>query len=963
MFQSRNDTADDSLQTRTCTRRMVPLLIGVAVMLCSSTPSLSQTFRQLLEQRWTVSYELTQMELNNSAMRRTWPTDDHALIWQTDSGPVDVVIRRTEALAGYLKSMPNTPSLSDLESQLAGLKAQAPGRRGDIALFKEVCAVRREIALRNPLLDFDSLLFCAHGTDNGRQMTHTEPYPLGKPHGSGLFAVADYKTQSPRLIDLLEHARVTNGPRAGKILSNANAEWGGTASVHSPTLSFDADTVAFSWAHATTVSWCGGSQLPHEQYEIFKMALDGSGLVQLTDSAWGNYDPCFLPNGRIVFVSGRMGMGQRCGDDKHICGVLHSMKGDGSDVVALSWHETNDRLPFLDNDGSLVYTRWDYIDRTAYEGQGLFRCFPDGRDPRSPHGNYATDDKPFHPIGEFGIRPIVPGGAFTGRYVAIDAGHHSGYYGNVIVIDINKRAKYDNQIRWFWPVSRLRGDNGSVDEVKVRTDPGYFGKRAFNIPWPLSEDFVMVGEFSELLLLDKFRNEVLLYDVEPLHDSAWARWPTPVKRREPPPIPATLTYQGERRGDPEMQKATISVMNVYEADFEWPPGTKITHLRIAQVIPKPSRRWAEPVADIGYRNEPAIGWSEGAMVRWVLGTVPVEDDGSAYFYAPIEREIYFQALDSSGHAVQSMLSATYVHPGEQMTCVGCHEDKWMAPSPGSFGTPRALRRPPSAITPEPSGSFPFSYYRLVKEPVFDRRCLPCHQKEGKGIDFEYWDFSEPLCDKNGTHPRAGELERFCRYYNAAFPWAGFCNNVNSINAARAEAGNVGALSCSLLTYLQPSHHGVDLTEEEYRRAVLWMDMNCVELGTYDIKMADVTRAGDEVWLTWPYASVDRDNPSGVQLDGGTVGAVPGNRPAPPPRAVRVRTAGDRIVVANLPDGRGRIAVHSLDGRRAVMQEYRSARPDGVARVPMRGIAPGTYVVRISGEQGRLAAPVQSVVVR
>ncbi len=32
-------------------------------------------------------------------------------------------------------------------------------------------------------------------------------------------------------------------------------------------------------------------------------------------------------------------------------------------------------------------------------------------------------------------------------------------------------------------------------------------------------------------------------------------------------------------------------------------------------------------------------------VRWVLGTVPVEEDGSAHFIVPAEKELYFQALD------------------------------------------------------------------------------------------------------------------------------------------------------------------------------------------------------------------------------------------------------------------------------------------------------------------------------
>ena len=138
------------------------------------------------------------------------------------------------------------------------------------------------------------------------------------------------------------------------------------------------------------------------------------------------------------------------------------------------------------------------------------------------------------------------------------------------------------------------------------------------------------------------------------------------------PIP-TATFQGERENSAEHHRATISVMNVYKSDFTWPDDTRITDLRIIQVFPKP---WNSPLA-----NNPRIGYSDSPNVRMVLGTVPVEEDGSAYFEAPVEKEIYFQALDERGMAVQSMRSGTYVHPGEQLSCLGCHEDKWEAVPP------------------------------------------------------------------------------------------------------------------------------------------------------------------------------------------------------------------------------------------------------------------------------------------
>ena len=153
----------------------------------------------------------------------------------------------------------------------------------------------------------------------------------------------------------------------------------------------------------------------------------------------------------------------------------------------------------------------------------------------------------------------------------------------------------------------------------------------FRTPVPLSEDYVIVCEFSEIPLVDTFRNEILLFDAEPFFKIRVAS-PVPVKATPMPPGVASRTFQGKRR--PLAPKATIAVMNVYESDFEWPKDTRITHLRICQIIGRPKLPW-------GTKRNVHIGWSDGALIKFVIGTVPVEPDGSAYFEAPIEREIYF----------------------------------------------------------------------------------------------------------------------------------------------------------------------------------------------------------------------------------------------------------------------------------------------------------------------------------
>ena len=127
-------------------------------------------------------------------------------------------------------------------------------------------------------------------------------------------------------------------------------------------------------------------------------------------------------------------------------------------------------------------------------------------------------------------------------------------------------------------------------------------------------------------------------------------------------------------------------------------------------------------------NVPRIGVAEQTNARAVLGTVPVEADGSAYFEAPPGKAIYFQAIDARGMAVQSMRSVTYVHPGEQLVCRGCHEPKHRRPAPGERYSPGPAARCRRRSEADVEGSNPFSYVRLV-QPVLDRNCVSCHSEK------------------------------------------------------------------------------------------------------------------------------------------------------------------------------------------------------------------------------------------
>jgi hypothetical protein len=192
----------------------------------------------------------------------------------------------------------------------------------------------------------------------------------------------------------------------------------------------------------------------------------------------------------------------------------------------------------------------------------------------------------------------------------------------------------------------------------------------------------------------------------------------------------------------------------------------------------------------------------------------------------VGKAIYFQALDKNGMAIQSMRSVTYVHPGEQMTCLGCHEQKHRAskqPNP----RPLALQRPPSKISPDLDGSNPFNYVRLV-QPVLEKNCVSCH-KEKKALDL------------TGVSEGANG---WTKSYNNLAPKYGFYFNVSngSINdgvhgGSRTIPGKFGAKASALMPYLDQQHYGVNLSEEDLHRIVLWLDCNSEFYGSYENTVA------------------------------------------------------------------------------------------------------------------------------
>ena len=699
--------------------------------------------------------------------------------------------KRLEPAAGKLDQL--SKSLAKLESD--GTAPQHVRRQ----LYLEARQLARQIAFANPLLNVDRLLFIKRHDSVGVFHMCDQYYGCNAKPGGGLFVLDDPFSEDPRLVNLLENSRVENGRLAGQKLE------GGT--FLSPELSFDGNTILFAYSQATAYAKYEGKEAyewgPEISYHIFKCNADGSRLVQLTDGPSDDFDPCFLPDGRIAFISERRGGYLRCG--RH-CPVytMFSMEPDGSDVVCLSFHETHEWQPSVANDGMIVYTRWDYVDRDTNVAHHIWTCRPDGCDPRSFHGNYP-DRRESRPWMEMSIRAI-PG---SQKFVATAGAHHGNAFGSLVLID--PRLQDDgamSQLTRLTPEVPFPEAEGGKKMVRQHS--------VYGTAWPLSEDDYLCVYDPEvknrgIYWIDRFGNKELIY-----RDPAiGCLSPIPLRPRPAPPvIPSrtTQTARDARQHGSDKQMATVSVMNVYDSDFRWPEGTDVRWLRVVQVLPKST---APP-------NKPRIGVADQTNARAVLGIVPVERDGSVYFEAPVGTPIYFQALDERKMAVQSMRSATYLHPGEHLTCQGCHERKHSPPEPAELPT-LALSRPPSKITPECVGSNPFSYVRLV-QPVLDRNCVGCHEKE-KALDL--------------TGPVEGSYGWTRSYTNLADDFGFYFHVKNgSINSgvhggARTTPGQFGAKASKLVEYLDRRHYDVKLSGEDFHRITLWLDCNSEFYGSYE----------------------------------------------------------------------------------------------------------------------------------
>ncbi len=766
---------------------------------------------------------------------------NEAKILPTDRTPVDVVRRRVIALSRKISADAEFSTTTPLSE---AADAETMDAEATFRCFVELCKIRRTMMFQNPLLDFDELLFVKKHRSEFNHLCD-QFYGRSAVAGGGLFVARNLfdPQYAPEARNILENATVEGDSRlAGQTLRNG--------SFLAPDLSFDGKKIAFAFcectgdpSHIDHLDLTRGHTQAGRCYHIFTCNADGSELRMVTDGTWNDFDPCYLPNGRMAFISERRGGYLRCGRD---CPnyTLFDMNPDGSKIRCLSYHETNEWNPSVTNDGKIIWTRWDYIDRFGCIVHHPWLTSLDGRDPRSVHGNWSP--RHLRADSELDVRAIPD----SPKYIATGGPHHGQSYGSLVLID--PQVKDDDQMG---PVKRLTPDVGFPESQG--------GAQVWGTPWALSEDLylavadysmqpgvsqqggaIMRGDYG-IYLLDSFGNRELLYR-DPQIGCAT---PIPLRARPMPVATPTLVPNDAIVDQPfvtpspfedERPTAEMLVQNVYDSLLPWPKnadGTeiKITALRIVQVycMSVPS---GYPPHETGYRERSSQ--DSVNLARSVWGTVPVEADGSAHFTVPANAEIYFQALDENGLAVQTMRSGTYAQPNDKISCTGCHEPRQQAPTTLAT-TPLAFQRPASEPVREVIGSRPMSYAQLV-QPVLDAKCAECHAK--------------PESVAAGAMPLGREpIERnFYASYNnlvgdkytpGGYAFYDYGDPLRSI------PGQVGARAAKLYQILESGHYDVELTAEEMHRITLWLDLLSNFYGVYEKEGGEAQLRGETAYPT------------------------------------------------------------------------------------------------------------------
>ena len=637
----------------------------------------------------------------------------------------------------------------------AGLQDGTAGVDKLIRVGDEFEALRTEALLANPLLDFERLLLIKRRGNLGLPQ-NWQGNCVMRGRFDNEIAVLSPVRPDGRLTTLYR-------PESDVFVGDVDLHW-------------DADRMLFSMP------------AENKRYAIFEIGVDGTQLRQVTQPApdIDNYDACYLPNDRLVYDSTSCFQGVPCVGGGNQVANLHIMNPDGTGIRRLCFDQDHDWCPTVTNDGRVMFTRWEYSDTPHYFTRVVMRMNPDGTNQMALYGSNS-----YWPNSTFYARPI-PG--HPSKFVGIISGHHGvPRMGELIIFDPALGQHEADGV-----VQRIPGYGQEVKPIiKDQLVNGSWPR--FLHPYPLSEKYFLTAcqlnaqSSWGIYLVDVFDNIVPIY-VQP---GVAILEPVPLRKTQRPRIVPD-------RVDTHRNDAVVHLTDVYlGGGLAGVPRGTVKQLRL----------FAFDYGYHGLANHTYIGIEGPWDVHRILGTAKVEADGSSAFRIPANTPIAVQPLDADGKALQLMRSWFVAMPGENISCVGCHERTTDAPP---IRSTLAAKKSPQAIQPWFGPERGFSFDREV-QPMLDRYCVGCHN----GDTYNGQKLSDLRQDNTPTFSRAYQvLQQHVRRPGPESDYHMF------------PPAEYHADTSPLIQMLATGHHGVKLSREAYERLYTWIDLNVPYYGTW-----------------------------------------------------------------------------------------------------------------------------------
>jgi len=527
-------------------------------------------------------------------------------------------------------------------------------------------------------------------------------------------------------------------------------------SVRDPAVHYDGKTIIFSWRKSGT-----------DPFNLYQINSDGTGLKRITKTQYDDIEPTYLPDGKIMFVSSRVKRWVQCWLTP--VAVLHYCDADGKNIRQISANIEHDNTPWPLPDGRVLYMRWEYVDRSQVDYHHLWTTNPDGTGQMVFFGN-------MHPGGVFIDAKPIPG---TSDVILINSPGHGGREHNGSVAIVNDK-------------------NGPDDKRSMRNITG----RGYRDPYAISADTFIAARSRSLMMLNPQGRTTAIYTLgKEFGGRCTLHEPRPIipRKRE------RLRPNTVRR---DMGTGQLMLMDVYNGrNMKGVKKGDIKKLLIVEALPK-------PVNFTGGMDPMSYGGT--FTLERVLGSVPVEADGSANFVLPAKRAFFFVALDKNNNSVKRMHSFVSVMPGEMTSCVGCHEQRGRINANRPVGgRPQAMKRPPSTITPNKGLPDIFDFPRDI-QPILDKHCIKCHntQKQSGGVALT-----------------GGRGPMFSTSY-FMLTWKQQFADGRNLAVGNRDPRTIGSGASPIIKKITEGHNKVKLSQTEQDMIRYWIEAGAPYPGTY-----------------------------------------------------------------------------------------------------------------------------------